>query len=101
MARRMVEFVLMKKHISKSPMAQIQGTSDVPQGHFAIYVGENRRRFVIPTSYLKISLFQSLLQGAEEEFGFHHGMGITLPCKEEHFLSLLSSSKHSPRERQH
>ncbi|KAK9284802.1 hypothetical protein L1049_023979 [Liquidambar formosana] len=27
--------------------------------------------------------FQSLLQRSEEEFGFNHDMGLTIPCEEE------------------
>ena len=64
---------------------------DVPKGHFAIYVGEAQKRFVVPVSYLKHPLFQSLLYRAEEEFGFDHRTGgIRVPCKEEAFVSLTS-----------
>nr|GLL25716.1 auxin-responsive protein SAUR21-like [Ipomoea trifida] len=46
---------------------------EVPKGHFAIYVGDNeKRRFVIPVSYLKDPSFQDFLSQAEEEFGFDH-----------------------------
>ncbi|KAL5791115.1 hypothetical protein ACOSQ2_006003 [Xanthoceras sorbifolium] len=45
--------------------------TDVPKGHFAVYVGDNqRKRFVIPISYLNQPSFQDLLSQAEEEFGF-------------------------------
>ncbi|PIN10439.1 hypothetical protein CDL12_16961 [Handroanthus impetiginosus] len=64
--------------------------NDVPKGHFAVYVGENRSRYVIPITYLGHPEFQNLLQRAEEEFGFHHDMGITLPCDEQDFCSLIS-----------
>ncbi|GFY87992.1 SAUR-like auxin-responsive protein family [Actinidia rufa] len=63
---------------------------DVPQGHFAVYVGENRSRYVVPISWLAHPEFQNLLQRAEEEFGFDHEMGITIPCEEEVFRSLTS-----------
>jgi len=67
---------------------------DVPKGHFAIYVGEEekeRKRFVIPVSYLKHPLFQILLSQAEEEFGFDHQMGgLTIPCAEDEFTVLTS-----------
>ncbi|KAE8668304.1 Auxin-induced protein X15 [Hibiscus syriacus] len=68
-------------------------TSNVPKGHVAVYVGEgNRKRFVIPISYLNHPLFQDLLNRAEEEFGFNHPMGgITIPCSEEYFISLTTS----------
>ncbi|KAF5462106.1 auxin-responsive protein SAUR50-like [Juglans microcarpa x Juglans regia] len=63
---------------------------DVPKGHFVVYVGENRSRYIVPISYLTRPEFQSLLQQAEEEFGFNHEMGLTIPCEEEVFQSLTS-----------
>ncbi|QCD91103.1 auxin-responsive protein SAUR50-like [Vigna unguiculata] len=63
---------------------------DVPKGHFAVYVGENRTRYIIPISWLAYPQFQSLLQRAEEEFGFNHDMGLTIPCDEVAFESLTS-----------
>ncbi|KAI7756778.1 hypothetical protein M8C21_014449, partial [Ambrosia artemisiifolia] len=64
--------------------------NDVPKGHFVVYVGETRSRYVIPISWLHHKGFQSLLQQAEEEFGFDHGMGLIIPCHEDDFLSLFS-----------
>lgn len=68
-------------------------TTDVPKGHFAVYVGEvQKKRFVIPISYLNHPLFQNLLNRAEEEFGFDHPTGgLTIPCSEEYFISLTSA----------
>ncbi|KAK9129558.1 hypothetical protein Sjap_010045 [Stephania japonica] len=63
---------------------------DVPKGHFAVYVGENRSRFIVPISFLAHPEFQTLLHRAEEEFGFDHDMGITIPCEEVVFRSLTS-----------
>ncbi|KZV33136.1 hypothetical protein F511_18152 [Dorcoceras hygrometricum] len=65
--------------------------SDVPKGHFAVYVGDNRKRYVVPISYLSNPEFQMLLQSAEEEFGFDQQMGLTVPCQEKVFQSLLSA----------
>ncbi|KAK4477176.1 hypothetical protein RD792_016389 [Penstemon davidsonii] len=69
-----------------------KGSADVPKGHFAVYVGEGeKRRFVIPVSYLNESSFQDLLCQSEEEFGFHHPMGgLTIPCSEDLFIDLIS-----------
>ncbi|KAG6571068.1 auxin-responsive protein SAUR50-like [Cucurbita pepo subsp. pepo] len=64
---------------------------DVPKGHFAVYVGENRSRFIVPISVLTHPEFQCLLRQAEEEFGFDHYMGLTIPCQEHVFRSLTSS----------
>ncbi|PSS17159.1 Auxin-responsive protein [Actinidia chinensis var. chinensis] len=63
---------------------------DVPKGHFVVYVGENRSRHIVPLSLLTHPQFQSLLSLAEEEFGFDHDMGLTIPCEEVVFQSLTS-----------
>ncbi|KAL5713468.1 Auxin-responsive protein saur20 [Ranunculus cassubicifolius] len=65
-------------------------TAVVPKGHIAVYVGESqKKRFVVPISYLNHSSFQDLLNQAEEEFGFSHPMGgLTIPCDEDTFLDL-------------
>ncbi|PQQ14230.1 uncharacterized protein Pyn_06035 [Prunus yedoensis var. nudiflora] len=62
---------------------------DVPEGYLAVYVGPELRRFIIPTSYLSHSLFKVLLEKAEEEFGFDHNGGLTIPCETETFKYLL------------
>ncbi|KAI7750539.1 hypothetical protein M8C21_029066 [Ambrosia artemisiifolia] len=65
---------------------------DVPKGHLAVYVGEEqKRRFVVPISYLEQPLFQKLLRQAEEEFGFAHPLGgLTLTCEEDVFNQLTA-----------
>lgn len=63
---------------------------DVPKGHFVVYVGVNRSRYIVPLSYLTRPEFQILLQLAEDEFGFDHVMGLTIPCDEDVFESLTS-----------
>ena len=67
--------------------------ANVPKGHVPVYVGESqKKRFVIPISYLKHPSFQNLLCQAEEEFGFDHPLGgLTIPCREEAFIDLTSS----------
>ncbi|MQM04480.1 hypothetical protein Taro_037281 [Colocasia esculenta] len=65
--------------------------ADVPRGHFAVYVGEEKKRFVVPVSYLKHPLFQNLLHRAEEEFGLDQPEGgLRLPCSEHTFLRVIS-----------
>ncbi|KAB2029953.1 hypothetical protein ES319_D05G196800v1 [Gossypium barbadense] len=63
---------------------------DVPKGHFVVYVGENRSRYIVPISFLSRPEFQSLLHQAEEEFDFDHERGLTIPCEEVVFQSLTS-----------
>ncbi|KAH0660123.1 hypothetical protein KY290_017735 [Solanum tuberosum] len=70
----------------------IKKSGDVPKGYLAVYVGEEqKKRFVIPISFLSQPLFQDLLSQAEEEFGFDHPMGgLTIPCREDIFIDLTS-----------
>ncbi|KAI3736339.1 hypothetical protein L6452_15878 [Arctium lappa] len=65
---------------------------DVPKGHLAVYVGEDqKRRFVVPISFLEQPLFQELLRQSEEEFGFDHPMGgLTISCQENEFFELTA-----------
>ncbi|KAJ9704307.1 hypothetical protein PVL29_002735 [Vitis rotundifolia] len=76
------------RHILPSPES-----TNVPKGHVPVYVGETqKKRFVIPISYLKHPSFQNLLSQAEEEFGFDHPLGgLTIPCREEAFIDLTCS----------
>ncbi|KAI3711832.1 hypothetical protein L1987_70380 [Smallanthus sonchifolius] len=59
-------------------------------GYLAVYVGAERRRFVIPTRFLNLPVFVSLLNKAEEEFGFQTSGGLVLPCDVVFFKKLLN-----------
>ncbi|KAK2657026.1 hypothetical protein Ddye_010078 [Dipteronia dyeriana] len=63
---------------------------DVPRGHFVVYVGESRSRYICPISWLSHPHFKCLLRKSEEEFGFRHNMGLTIPCEESVFRSLTA-----------
>ncbi|XP_047174295.1 uncharacterized protein LOC124841956 [Vigna umbellata] len=66
--------------------------AEIPKGFFAVYVGDNKRRFVIPISFLNQPTFQDLLSQSEEEFGYSHPTGgLTIPCTEDVFLNVTSS----------
>ncbi|XVE93754.1 hypothetical protein REPUB_Repub01dG0221600 [Reevesia pubescens] len=67
-------------------------SNSVPKGYCTVYVGESqKKRFVIPISFLNQPSFQELLSKAEEEFGFDHPMGgLTIPCREDIFIDLTS-----------
>ncbi|CAN6555312.1 unnamed protein product [Malus baccata var. baccata] len=84
-----------KYHFLYTPLASTitaTTTLDVPKGCFAVYVGEEdeeKKRFVIPVSYLNHPSFQDLLSQAAEEFGFDHQVGgLRIPCSERHFTDL-------------
>ncbi|XP_052211079.1 auxin-responsive protein SAUR27-like [Diospyros lotus] len=65
----------------------------VPKGHMAVYVAEKGgggggggggrgfHRFLVPVIYFNHPLFAELLREAEEEFGYNHPGGITIPCR--------------------
>ncbi|GLT70770.1 hypothetical protein SLA2020_428300 [Shorea laevis] len=80
-------------HAKKIVCKSVNGLAkSVPKGYFAVYVGEDqKKRFVLPISYLNEPSFQQLLIKAEEEFGFDHPMGgLTIPCREDIFINLTS-----------
>ncbi|KAK4342363.1 hypothetical protein RND71_038179 [Anisodus tanguticus] len=70
----------------------------VPKGYLAVYVGPELRRFIIPTSYLSDPLFKVLLEKVEEEFGFDHTGGLTIPCEIETFKYLLQCMENHQRD---
>lgn len=92
MGIRLPTLLLNAKQIFRTQAVSTRCHSNIPKGHIAVYVGENRRkRFVVPVSYLNHPSFLSLLNRAEEEFGFNHPSGgLTIPCKEDAFIDLTS-----------
>ncbi|XP_050387134.1 auxin-responsive protein SAUR36-like [Argentina anserina] len=55
----------------------------VPKGHLAVYVGQKDgdfHRVLVPVIYFNHPLFGQLLKEAEQEYGFAHPGGITIPC---------------------
>ncbi|XP_022986730.1 auxin-responsive protein SAUR23-like [Cucurbita maxima] len=92
MGIRLPSILLSAKQILKIQSLSARNQSDVPRGHIAVYVGEiQRKRFVVPISYLKHPSFVDLLNRLEEEFGFHHPMGgLTIPYREDTFINLTA-----------
>ncbi|KAI3937735.1 hypothetical protein MKW92_000805 [Papaver armeniacum] len=88
----MRSMVSQSKQILKLQSHRNQSSSVVPKGHCAVYVGETeKKRFIVPLSYLNHPSFQNLLSCAEEEFGFHHPMGgLTITCDEDAFIDQTS-----------
>lgn len=82
----------MPKKNTTSTKEDLEGRikSRTPKGHFVVYVGNEMKRFVLPTSYLKNPLLQNLLDKAAEEYGFDNSNGILLPCDESTFRRLIA-----------
>ncbi|TYI37779.1 hypothetical protein ES332_A03G237700v1, partial [Gossypium tomentosum] len=71
--------------------ASIVSSKKVPKGYFAVYFGENQKRFVIPVSFLNHPSFQDFLGMSQEEFRYSHPTGgLTIPCNEDTFLEVTS-----------
>jgi hypothetical protein len=71
---------------------------DVPEGYLVVYVGEERRRFVIKAKYLSHPVFRALLNKSAEEFGYEHKGGLEMACEAdffEHLLWLIESNSPS------
>ncbi|GMN63347.1 hypothetical protein TIFTF001_032416 [Ficus carica] len=84
---------LLRRSSSNGNQAALALVTDVPKGYLAVYVGaeSDMKRFVMPVSFLNQASFQELLNQAEEEFGFDHPMGgLTIPCREDYFIDLVS-----------
>ncbi|KAL3716050.1 auxin-responsive protein SAUR50 [Eucalyptus grandis] len=62
-----------------------------PTGCFAVYVGEERQRFLVPTEFLCHPLFKMLLEKARKEFGFEQRNGLTVPCSVPAFREVLNA----------
>ncbi|MQM03605.1 hypothetical protein Taro_036395 [Colocasia esculenta] len=75
---------------SAAAASAASGGGDVPKGFLAVCVGEEMRRFVIPTEHLSHRAFVALLQEAEEEFGFQHEGVLRIPCEVSVFESILA-----------
>ncbi|XP_022146165.1 auxin-responsive protein SAUR21-like [Momordica charantia] len=92
MGIRLPSLLLNAKQIVRMQTASSRNQCGVPKGHIAVYVGEiERKRFVVPISYLNHPSFVALLKSAEEEFGFKHPTGgLTIPCREDAFINLTS-----------
>ena len=78
-----------------------------PQGFMAVYVGTERRRFVIRADHLNHPLFRRLLEKTEEEFGFEQKGGLWIACEVvlfEHLLWMMENKhldylRHADRSR--
>ena len=83
-----------KRIINFSVPVTSKKTFSAPKGFLAVYVGGDqvqKKRYLVPISYLNQPSFQALLSKSEEEFGFDHPMGgLTIPCPEDTFINVTS-----------
>ncbi|XP_050216820.1 protein SMALL AUXIN UP-REGULATED RNA 9 [Mercurialis annua] len=83
----------LKRTLSLSDNNSARETSSnagaVPKGYLAVCVGEELKRFIIPTHYLGHPAFHTLLREAEEEFGFQQAGVLTFPCQVPVFETIL------------
>ncbi|MBA0704916.1 hypothetical protein Golax_017139 [Gossypium laxum] len=72
MAIRVPRIMHAKQILRHSKLFANQAASDstvVPKGYIAVYVGESqKKRFIVPISFLNQPSFRKLLSIAEEEF---------------------------------
>lgn len=88
------QIVRLKKAMLQWKNTNLMATSSgsgrrIPPGFLAVYVGPERKRFVIPTRFLNLPVFVALLDKAEEEFGFQRTGGLVLPCEVGFFGEML------------
>ncbi|XP_076947747.1 protein SMALL AUXIN UP-REGULATED RNA 12-like [Bidens hawaiensis] len=89
------QIVCLKQVMRRWRRRCITSDSDTEQqlpsaGSLAVYVGPDRHRFVIPTRFLNLPVFLSLLNKAEEEFGFQTTGGLVIPSDVSFFKWLLN-----------
>ncbi|PRQ57540.1 auxin-responsive protein SAUR36-like [Rosa rugosa] len=76
--------------LGQNPVEQTKPVT-VPKGHLAVYVGQKDgdfHRVLVPVIYFNHPLFGQLLKEAEQEYGFTHPGGITIPCPISDFESV-------------
>lgn len=70
---------------------EVPSSPKTPNGFFAVYVGDEHRRFAVPTSYLSHPLFKMLLEKASNEFGFEQRERLVVPCSVSTFQEVLGA----------
>lgn len=61
-----------------------------PVGCFTVYVGSEKKRFVVKTGHTNNPMFQRLLEEAACEYGFQRDGPILLPCKIDLFSRVMA-----------
>lgn len=68
---------------------------EVSEGYFTVLTvqGNETQRFVIELDNLKDPAFLSLLEQAEEEYGFEQKGALSLPCRPQELQKILDDRK--------
>jgi len=56
----------LRQSLLEQPAAAAAEGGGVPKGYFAVYAGEESRRFVVPTEYLREPAFRDLMERAAD-----------------------------------
>ncbi|XP_068661731.1 auxin-responsive protein SAUR15 [Aristolochia californica] len=83
--RQQPQYEALMRHSSDEYISQT-----TPIGFLAVYVGDERQRFVVPTSFLSHPLFKMLLEKAYKEYGFEQTNGLVVPCSVSIFEEVVS-----------
>ncbi|GLU01119.1 hypothetical protein SLE2022_184440 [Rubroshorea leprosula] len=83
-----IKFLKRTLSLSDSSAREASGNT-IRKGYLAVSVGEEQKRFIIPTEYLSHQAFHILLREAEEEFGFQQTGVLRIPCEVSVFESIL------------
>ncbi|KAL0876397.1 hypothetical protein Bca101_026102 [Brassica carinata] len=80
------------RSITATASTRKRASAAPPKGFLSVYIGKSqKKRYVVPVSYLSQPSFQALLSRSEEEFGFDHPMsGLTIHCPEDTFINVMS-----------
>ncbi|CAK8544094.1 unnamed protein product [Lathyrus sativus] len=79
------------KEYEEKKKAKAKKKKSKKRGVFALYVGEERKRYVVPISYLRHPLFKMLLEKAYNEFGFQERNGLVVPCSVSAFHEIVNA----------
>lgn len=84
-----IKFLKKTLSFSDSSSSNMAAEVVVPKGFLAVCVGEEQKRFIIPTDYLGHQAFGILLREAEEEYGFQQEGILKIPCQVAVFEKIL------------
>ncbi|KAK1551334.1 hypothetical protein Q3G72_034086 [Acer saccharum] len=89
-ASKSIKFLKRTLSLSDNSVRDTSSNStSVPKGYLAVCVGEEMKRFIIPTEYLSHQAFHILLREAEEEFGFQQTGVLRIPCEVSVFETIV------------